>query len=231
VLEARRTTRDADMLARGISSDEDSVRAVVGEIAKIAMDDGAIFNTGEITTRDIREHADYQSLRVTLPAALGTARLKLQLDLSFGDPVNPQLIYYPTLLDDPDFQLLGYPVENVIAEKVETMIFLSDANTRDRDWGDVFLLSRMHAFDADRLRAMLRTVATHRGRSLRPLEEVLQTLPADRQQPWEAFRARAGLPGLPERFADAVAEVIAFVDPLLGNDEISRWNPAQQRWE
>lgn len=62
------------------------------------------------------------------------------LDLSFGDPVEPQQIDYPTLLDDQDFPLLGYPLESVIAEKADAMMFLGDANTRDRDYGDIYLL-------------------------------------------------------------------------------------------
>jgi hypothetical protein len=46
-------------------------------------------------------------------------------------------------LDDQTFKLLGYSLENVIAEKAETMMFLGDANTRDRDYGDVYLLAQV----------------------------------------------------------------------------------------
>lgn len=52
----------------------------------------------------------------------------------------PTRIDYPTLLDDPDFPLLSYPLESVIAEKADTMMFLGDANTRDRDYSDIYLL-------------------------------------------------------------------------------------------
>ena len=43
--------------------------------------------------------------------------------------MGPQKIDYPTLLSDEPIELLGYPVESVIAEKVETMISRGDANT------------------------------------------------------------------------------------------------------
>ena len=91
----------------------------------------------------IREHTAYPGLRISAPATLGTARLQLRLDVNFGDPVGPQEIEYPTLLADEPIELLGYPVEAVIAEKVETMISRGDANTRERDYADVLALSKV----------------------------------------------------------------------------------------
>ncbi len=230
VLDVRRGTRDADMLARGLASDESSLRAAIGEVASIPMADGVDFDTTAISIATIREGADYEGIRLTLPASLGGAELKLRLDLSFGDPVEPQRIDYPTLLGDQDFPLLGYPLESVIAEKVDTMMFLGDANTRDRDYGDVYLLSRIHAVEADALRSALRGVVEYRGHEARPLGPLLERLRESRQQPWEAFRARVGLASLPERFADVVDAVVDLVDGLqeVGN---STWNPATQRWE
>lgn len=165
-----------------------------------------------------------------MPASLGGAALKLRIDLSFGDPVDPQGIDYPTLLDDQEFRLLGYPLESVIAEKADTMMFLGDANTRDRDYGDVYLLSEIHPVEAGSLRQTLRTVAEHRGHEVRPLEPLLVTLRERRQQPWEAFRVRAGLPGLPESFSDVVDVVVGFIDGLQAVG-ILRWNPAKRKWE
>jgi len=230
VLEVRRPTRDADMLARGLASDEDNLRAVVGEIVAISMADGVDFDATGISVELIREDAEYEGVRLTLPSSLAGAVLKLRLDLSFGDPVEPQRIDYPTLLDDPDFRLLSYPLENVIAEKADTMMFLGDANTRDRDYGDVYLLSEIHPVEAEPLREALHTVAEHRHHEVRPLGPLLETLRETRQQPWEAFRARVGLTGLPERFSDVVDAVVEFIDGLQA-ENISRWNPAQRRWE
>jgi hypothetical protein len=169
-------------------------------------------------------------VRVSLPTSLGGAVLKLRLDLSFGDPIEPQRIDYPTLLDDQDFRLLGYPLESVIAEKADTMMFLGDANTRDRDYGDVYLLSEIHPVRVKPLRQALRTVAEHRHHEVRPLGPLLKTLRETRQQPWEAFCARVGLTGLPERFSDVVDAVVEFIDGLQ-KEKVSRWNPAERRWE
>jgi hypothetical protein len=156
--------------------------------------------------------------------------LKLKLDMSFGDPVMPTRIDYPTLLDNLSFPLLGYPLESVIAEKVETMMFLGDANTRDRDYGDVYLLSAIHPIEAEPLRAALREVAAHRGREVRPLGPLLETLGESRQQPWEAFRERVGLLALPTRFSEVVEGVVGFVDNLP-SERAAQWNPSQRTWD
>ena len=230
VLDVRRGTRDADMLARGVARDDSNLRAVVSEIAAVPLADGVGFDTRAITITTIREGAEYEGVRVALPASLGGAALKLGIDLSFGDPVDPQGIDYPTLLDDQVFRLLGYPLESVIAEKADTMMFLGDANTRDRDYGDVYLLSEIHPVEAEPLRQTLRTVAEHRGHEVRPLEPLLETLRERRQQPWEAFRVRAGLPGLPENFSDVVDVVVGLIDGLQAVG-ISRWSPAKRKWE
>jgi hypothetical protein len=127
VLEARRATRDADLLALGIDNSEGEIRSVVAEIAGVELGDGVEFDTRGMTLTTIREEAAYAGVRATVPASLGGARIKFALDLSFGDPADPEPIWYPTLLDDPEFTLLAYRIETVIAEKTETMMARGDA--------------------------------------------------------------------------------------------------------
>lgn len=166
-----------------------------------------------------------------MPATLGTARLQLRLDVNFGDPVGPQEIEYPTLLSDEPIDLLGYPIEAVIAEKVETVISRGDTNTRERDYADVLALSRVHPVQASGLRRALEETAAHRGTQLVPLAEVLDTLPAARQRDWRAFLDRSHLTTMPESFAETVEQVRAFVDPVLRDDpDLVRWNPSVGEW-
>ena len=64
------------------------------------------------------------------------------------------------------------------------------------------------------------------------LSEVLQTLPQDRQAPWQALREPLGTDGLPETFAEVVDGVVEFIDPLFASDiDDERWNPSTRRWE
>ncbi len=211
-LGARRATRDADLLARGIGNDIESVKRAVIAVARVERTDGAIFKTDRISIGEIRAAAEYRALRVTLPALVASAKVKLTLDISFGDPATSRRVEYPTLLDDPSFSLLGYSVESLIAEKVETMIHLGDANTRVRDYGDVYLLIRTHEVDRAQFRRALRATAAHRGHAVRPLGPLLTTLRERRQQSWAAFCTRAGIAGIPLEFALVVDGVVSFVD-------------------
>ena len=230
VLDVRRPTRDADLLVRGLVNEPEALRAVVEEIAAVPMSDGVLFDSTAMTIESIREDADYPGVRVKVPAGLAGARLRLTVDMSFGDPIVPRRIDYPTLLDGESFALLGYPLESVIAEKAITMLSLGDANTRDRDYADVYLLSCVHSIDAAAMRSALRVVGEHRGVELRPLRAVLETLGQSRQRSWAAFRARVGIDALPERFSDVVEAVVAFVDGLPA-DGGARWSPADWGWD
>ncbi len=146
--------------------------------------------------------------------------------------MGPQKIEYPTLLADEPIDLLGYPVEAVIAEKVETMISRGDANTRERDYADVLALSKIHPVVARRLRHALEQTAAHRGTRLMPLAQALDTLLTARQRDWRAFLARSRLTTMPESFEETVAQVKDFVDPVLRNDpDLVRWNPSAGEWE
>jgi predicted nucleotidyltransferase component of viral defense system len=230
-LNARRTTRDADLSAHGISNDEAAITSVVATISRIRIPDGVAFDSNGILTRRMRDDAEYHRVRVTTPASVSTARIKVQLDLSFGDPIDATDIEYPSLIDPDAIVLRGYPIELVLAEKIATMMARGEANTRDRDFADVVSLSRVYQIDADSLTRSLRRTAEHRRHQLVPLQSALGDLTSRRQSSWAALRDRAGLDTLPPSFADVVAEVRRFVDPIVdGSAQGRRWKPSDGVW-
>jgi predicted nucleotidyltransferase component of viral defense system len=231
VLDARRPTRDADLSVQGMPNDEALIRQIVSEIGQIVSADGLTFDTGKINTTPMREDAEYHGVRVTIPASLATAKLKVQLDLSFGDPVEVREISYPTLLDDQDITMLGYPVELTLAEKIATMMSRGRANTRDRDFADVVVLSRIHTIDARKLHFALERTANHRQHPIITLGDTLDGHAPARQAAWTALRQRSRLDTLPADFSEVVDEVVRFVDPLVaGNGSLGPWTPEAGRW-
>lgn len=169
-LDARRPTRDGDLLA-AMDNDEATVVGRVKEIAAIDVDDGVAFTAEKIQTTTIREEDQYAGLRVTMPAAVGKAQVKLALDVNFGDPVTPGAVRipYPTVLGNSTFEMLAYPIETVLAEKIVTAIARGETNTRERDWADIWRLGGTYDLDAERLTAALRRTAQHRQVILQPL--------------------------------------------------------------
>ena len=86
---ARRVTRDIDILGRAFPGDEQEIIRRITQIAATAVDDGVTFEPDTLTTVPIRQDDEYHGLRLAMNATLSRARLKLQLDVSFGDPVTP----------------------------------------------------------------------------------------------------------------------------------------------
>jgi hypothetical protein len=231
---ARRTTRDIDILGQDFTGDTEIIRRVRA-IAATEADDGVTFDDASLRTAPIRDDGRYHGLRLVMPASIARAQLKLQLDVSLGDPITPepQLIAYQQLLEAGTFTILGYPLATIIAEKLSTAVELGDLNTRDRDYGDLYRLLRANTLRADEVAAALEATAAHRRITLRPLSSIISDLPQQRQPSYSAWLRRQGpaATGYPTSFADAVAVITAFADPLISGEARGKdWDPENARW-
>jgi predicted nucleotidyltransferase component of viral defense system len=221
--EVYRSTRDLDLAASGDSS-LDYIRELFNELCHIEVEpDGLEFSPESIRLREIREPSEYMGVRVRLEARIGTARIPLQVDLGFGDVVTPQPaeIAYPTLLDLPAPKLRAYPPETVVAEKLHAMVVLGIANTRMKDFYDLWTLAKELDFD----RALLATaIAATFERRKTPLPEGLPTafqeeFSSARETEWRAFLGRGRL-GEGTRLRDVVSRLAEFIEPVL--EEVRR---------
>ena len=157
-----RATRDLDFLRRGEGT-PDAIRDDLSAIcATPVVPDGVSFDVGAARIDSIRAEDEHVGTRATLTARCGTARLPLQIDMGIGDAVWPAPVRctYPGLLDFPAPDVLGYPREAVIAEKLEAMVVLGDRNSRIKDFFDLHHLATHFAFDrATLVEAVRRTFA------------------------------------------------------------------------
>ncbi|MGH3423924.1 MAG: nucleotidyl transferase AbiEii/AbiGii toxin family protein [Nocardioidaceae bacterium] len=235
--DARRPTADADTLARHIPHDEATLLAGVTAVAREPVaDDGVMFHTDTASARTIRDEALYSGLRITMTATLATATVKFHLDVNFGDPITPppRRIRLPALRADAEpIVIFGYPIETVLAEKITTAIALGDANTRIRDYTDIYTLTGRHNVTRDTMRQALLTTAEFRGTTLEPLSAVLDELTDLRGATYTAYRTRLGTDGnhLPRSFADVVTAVTTFTDPLTQPAATNpTWNATHRHW-
>jgi hypothetical protein len=236
--DARRPTVDVDALARRMPNDEAAVVAHVAEIAKQpASDDGVEFRTETASARTIRDEARYRGLRIAMDTRIATASVKFRLDINFGDPVTPapRLIDLPSLRTSaPPVRILGYPIETVLAEKIATAITLGAANTRVRDYADIYTLTGRHDLVHTTAREALLATADFRETTLAPLSFLLDNLVELRQTTYTAYRDSLGIDGndLPANFGDVVAAVTTFADPLANPAaQHTRWRAAQRGWD
>lgn len=234
----RRPTVDVDALARNMAADQDAVARRVVEIAALAdPDDGVEFLTDTVSTTVICDDALYSGVRVVMRVRIAAAQVKLRLDINFGDPVTPAplMVELPALRPGVEpVHLLGYPVETVLAEKLATAIELGPANTRVRDYADIYVLTGAHVLDRSVVREALDATAAFRGTRMRSLSEAIGNLAVLRSTAYAAYCRNLGpnADGLPERFDQVVTTVVAFADSVInasgGGD---RWNPRTRRWE
>lgn len=161
-----RPTRDADLLGFG---PDDVVSAVDAfrDICLIAADDGIAFDAASVQGAVIRKEAGYGGVRIDLRATLDGARIALQVDIGFGDIVTPEAeaISYPVLLNDfPAPQLRSYSKYTVVAEKFHAVCLLGMANTRMKDYFDLWVLMTEGTLDPTVLRSAI--AATFERRKL-----------------------------------------------------------------
>jgi predicted nucleotidyltransferase component of viral defense system len=187
-----RVTRDLDLLGFGDSEAEGMLK-VFGEVLALADDDGVVFDLAELKVDQIREELEYGGLRLKTRATLGGARVPVVVDIGFGDAIAPGLeeIEYPALLDFPAPKIRAYARETVIAEKFQAMVMLGRANSRMKDFHDIWVLSRNYAFDGERLAQAIKATFERRKTDIPEVtpDALTQEFANDsaKQQQWRAF--------------------------------------------
>ena len=159
-----RPTKDLDLLGQDERSPE-ALADVFRLIARADVEaDGLAFDPHSVTGRSILEKMDHPGVRIPLEAFLGKARIPLQVDVGFGDPVTPAplRLAYPCLLEYPEPVLLTYPPETVIAEKYDALVRLGLQTGRFKDLFDLWHLGKHFPFDGAILREAIQ--ATFRSR-------------------------------------------------------------------
>jgi len=217
--EPHRPTRDVDFLGLGDMS-EDALREMFRDICRVPVEeDGVTFDPESVQVEPIRDDTEYGGLRVTLAGELSGARIPVQADVGVGDAVTPGAVTvgYPVLLDGPAPALATYPRETVVAEKYQAMVAFGIANSRMKDYYDLWVLAREYAFDAAILGKAIRNTFQRRRTAIPEGTPMgLRTeFSGDRQKvaQWRAFLSRMS-PARPEAAPDLDA-VCGLLDAFL----------------
>ena len=209
-----RETRDLDLLGFGDAS-EQQILAIFSEVLALVDDDGVEFEVDSLRIGPIREAMEYGGVRLRGMATLSGARITITVDIGFGDSVEPGLdtIDYPSLLDLPQPRLRAYAPETVIAEKFQAMVALGRANSRMKDFYDIWILTKTFDFASDRLaRAIAATFARRQTKIPTDLPDALtQEFAEDplKQRQWTAFIA--SIDGAPDLLEQVVNELAPFL--------------------
>lgn len=232
-----RPTRDLDLLGQG-DSDPERFMQILRDICRQEVeDDGLHFQAESVQAEQLKEDEEYQGLRLKLTALLVSARIPIQIDIGFGDAIHPgpATITYPTLLDLPAPTLKAYPRETVVAEKFQAMVVLGIANSRMKDFYDVWTLAREFEFSGPDLCAAIAATFERRKTEL-PKQPPLALTPeftSDGQKltQWKAFVRKGKLDAMGTELSMVAEQLQAFLMPptealVAGQDFKATWDPS-----
>lgn len=191
-----RATMDMDTTVKGLPVTRAEMERIMTEILSVPLEDAVQFRIRNIN--DIMEEMEYSGIRVSLEALLDNSVTPLKLDISTGDIITPQEIQYPykLMFEDRSIPLMAYPLETVLAEKLETILSRSTLNSRMRDYYDIYVLYDMFSQEitGSTLTKALTATAGKRG-SLDQLQNAEKILAAigestELQQLWKDYQKK-----------------------------------------
>lgn len=160
-----RATMDIDTTIKGLELTHDALRSIFEDICKIEVGDDVTFSINRTT--DIRETDDYPGIRVSLTANYSPLNVPLTVDVTTGDKITPREIEYTfrLLFDERSISIMAYNLETILSEKLETVLSRNIANTRPRDFYDIYILYTLRGSECNPLvlKLALKETATARG--------------------------------------------------------------------
>ena len=190
-----RTTMDIDTTTRGIEPTRENIERIFIEICAICLDDDFGFSINRLT--DIRGSNDQPGVRLHLRVSFHSIKGWLSVDVTAGDEITPEAIEYciPTILGDTSIQVFAYNLETILAEKLETIVSRGIANTRPRDFYDVYVFIKEKENDINLiiLSSAIRATSSKRGsvNAINNHKAIIASIKIDPEmiERWEKYRS------------------------------------------
>jgi len=160
-----RATKDMDTTIKGFPLTHEKLRSIFEHICAVHVEDNIVFSVTGV--KDIQEGNEYPGLRIRLSASYPPLKESLQVDVTTGDIITPHEIDYSfkLLFDERTIPILAYNLETILAEKLETILSRDVANTRPRDYYDIYILYTLRYAECNMaiLKQALEATAKKRG--------------------------------------------------------------------
>ena len=163
--EFARSTRDIDLLAKNMPNSVDDMREVFYNIFSIECDDALRYDLDTLEVKKITEFKEYHGVNIFIMTYLDRTRVPVSIDIGFGDIIYPDRVKmeFPVLLDMEIPEIYTYSIVSVISEKFEAIVSLGNANSRYKDFYDIYILADRYDFDMDELKEAVKETFEHRG--------------------------------------------------------------------
>lgn len=233
-----RPTRDIDFLGRIDNSPEAMEQAVRACLGVEIPEDGLVFEDF-VSSESIILNGRYPGIRLKMSGHLDGARFVLRLDVSIDDATVPEPDWaeYPTLLGGPRPRILVYHPATAVAEKFEAIVSLGLANSRMKDFYDLWMLATTQWLEGEKLRGALVATFAKRGTPLPSATPAALTEAFYGQERvakmWKAFVRKLESAGItiPSELAEIAKVIIMFIMPVASGGDGARfagtWTPSE----
>ena len=162
--EFSRATRDIDLLAMNLPNTIEYIKTVFEKIFSIDCDDALQYDLCTLEVKNITEFKEYHGVNVSVIAYLDKTKVPISIDIGFGDVVYPSRVKmeFPVLLSMEAPEIYAYSISSVISEKFETIVSLGDANSRYKDFYDIYFLADSYNLDGTELKEAIKATFEHR---------------------------------------------------------------------
>ena len=234
-----RATTDIDLLAQCISNDTEEMKKVFKEIFSIKCDDALRFDLNTLDVIYITEFKEYHGVKVSILGYLDKTKVPISIDIGFGDIVYPERMKmdFPVLLDMDIPKVYAYSINSVVAEKFEAFVSLGLANSRYKDFYDIYVLADRYNFDGTELMNAIKETFNHRGTSLEEIVAFEDGFADDetRLMRWNSFvKKKKALIKLDFEETVQLLKILLFpiVEAIKKNDLFERtWSHEKKMWK
>ena len=234
-----RATTDIDLLAQCISNDIEEMKKVFKEIFSIKCDDALRFDLNTLDVIYITEFKEYHGVKVSILGHLDKTKVPISIDIGFGDIVYPERMKmdFPVLLDMDIPKVYAYSISSVVAEKFEAFVSLGLANSRYKDFYDIYVLSDRYNFDGKELTNAIKETFNHRGTSFDDIVAFEDGFADDetRLMRWNSFvKKKKALIKLDFEEIVQLLKILLFpiVDAIKKNELFERtWSHEKKMWK
>lgn len=189
-----RTTMDIDVNITGMDFEETAIREMITKIINVNVDDDVIFEIDKNVP--IKEDNEYGGYKFKLIAKLSNLKIPFGIDISTGDLITPRAIEYnyKTILEKENINLYTYNYETIIAEKLETILKRNIANSRMKDYYDLYYFAtyKWNDINLDTLKKAILITFEHRNseKYLEDYKKIIENLSQDDtlDARWDKYR-------------------------------------------
>ena len=233
-----RATSDIDLLAGNMPNDSDDIKKIFENIFSIECDDALRYDLGTLDVVDITEFKEYHGVNVSIMAYLDRTKVPVSIDIGFGDVVYPDKVKmeFPVMLDMETPKIYAYSIASVISEKFEAIVSLGDANSRYKDFYDVYILANQYDLDGSELKEAVKETFEHRRTGFDDIFAFKDEFTASKihQSRWNAFlKKKKAIVNV------ELDEVISLLRRLLSpivesitkdKEYVAEWNHSLRTW-